>query len=225
MEDRELLRRKRRIPKRWTWVAFATTFIAGAVDGIGYLLLAHVFTSHMSGNSVKLAVSIAAGNWSESLRYAAPVVAFVIGVMGGLLAVEAAARRRVSRTFGAVASIELALLVAFLWLSHPPAEWMLALPAAAMGVQNALLRRVGDRGIRTTVVTGMLVHFARAVVVRSRDAMVLYGLIWVSFVAGGVGGALLDYRYGPIALLLPIVGLSGLICLDFARPVTLPVSG
>lgn len=61
--------------------------------------------------------------------------------------------------------------------------------------------------------------------VKSRNGMVLYGLIWVSFVVGGVAGAFLDYRYGPIALLLPILGLAVLISVDFVRPVMRPVSG
>lgn len=222
---KEGLSRHRRVPQRLTWVAFALSFIAGAVDGIGYLLLAHVFTSHMSGNSVKLAVDIANGNWHECLIYAAAVIAFVVGVIGGLLAVEAAAARRAKRAFGTVATIELALLLAFLVLARPPSEWMLGLPAAAMGVQNALLRRVGQRGIRTTVVTGMLVQFARSIVVKSREGMLLYGVIWVCFIGGGVAGAFLDYRYGPIALLLPIVGLAALICVDLLRPVMRPVSG
>ncbi len=179
----------------------------------------------MSGNSVKLAVDIAGGNWKECLIYAAAIAAFVIGVIGGLLAIEAVAARHVKRTFGAVAAIELVLLLAFLALARSPTEWMLGLPAAAMGVQNALLRRVGHRGVRTTVITGMLAQFARSVVLKSRDGTLLYGLIWVSFVSGGAAGAFLDYRYGPVALLLPIVGLAALICFDLLRPVMRPLSG
>lgn len=179
----------------------------------------------MSGNSVKLAVDIAGGNWRECAIYGAAIAAFVIGVIGGLLVIEAIAARHVKRTFAAVATIELALLLAFLAIARPPTVWMLGLPAAAMGVQNALLRRVGHRGVRTTVVTGMLAHFARSLVLKSRDGMFLYGLIWVSFVAGGAAGAFLDYRYGPIALLLPILLLAALIFADCVRPLIRPVSG
>jgi uncharacterized membrane protein YoaK (UPF0700 family) len=192
------------------------------VDAIGFLLLAHVFTSHMSGNTVKLTVAVASGNWQEVAWYGCAIGAFVAGAIVGLLALEAAAVREVARTFGLVASIELVLLLAFAGLARPPQEWMLSLPAAAMGVQNALLRRVGRRGVRTTVVTGMLVHFAHALVLRSRKGVALYGLIWISFAAGGIAGAYLDYGYGPVALLLPIAGLFALICVDLVKPLTQP---
>jgi uncharacterized membrane protein YoaK (UPF0700 family) len=220
--EREELQQRRRLPERLTWVVFAAAFVAGAVDAIGFLLLAHVFTSHMSGNSVKLTVAIAAGDWGRAAISAGAIVAFVAGAIFGLLALEAAALRGIARTFAAVAGVELILLVVFAVLAHPPAEWTLALPAAAMGVQNALLRCVGGKGVRTTVITGMLVHFANAIVLRSQKEIALYGMIWISFVAGGIAGACLDNAYGPVALALPILGLFLLICADLVRPLTQP---
>ena len=44
-------------------LACALSALAGYVDGIGYLHLGGLFVSFMSGNSTRLGVSLAAGEW------------------------------------------------------------------------------------------------------------------------------------------------------------------
>jgi uncharacterized membrane protein YoaK (UPF0700 family) len=137
----------------------------------------------------------------------------------------------VSRTFAALAFVEIALLLAFVALAHPAREWMVAFPAAAMGMQNALIRRVGEERVRTTYVTGMLTNTAQRLVEfvistfthdrKKREKLnefALYGGIWCCFAGGGIAGAFLELRYGPQALLLPICALAAIAFSDALHP-------
>lgn len=123
--------------------------------------------------------------------------------------------------------MEALLLVAFLLVAGFPQLWTAALPAAAMGLQNAMLRRVSQRRIRTTFITGMLTNTMQELVgivaaLFARDGrrskhcrdFLVYAVICITFAAGGLAGASIELAYGSIALLLPIVGLAILIACD-----------
>lgn len=214
-------------------MALALAAIAGAVDGIGYLLLYHIFTSHMSGNTVAMTLYVARGDWHEAWRHIEPIVVFFVAICAGIALTDALIAQRVTRMFAVIASLEVALLVTFLLLAHPAQQWMVIWPASAMGVQNAMLRRMGSRSVRTTFVTGMLTNtaqglvesvqalFARSNEARSKFAdFAFYGGVWLCFAAGGISGAFVELAHGPAALLLPISGLAALIARDVLRPLT-----
>lgn len=222
---------ERQIGRQYSWIALALAAIAGSVDAIGYLLLAHVFTSHMSGNTVALTMHVASGNWREAWRRFEPIVPFFFGIIAGLALTDVLVRLKTRRMFAMVASAELALVIAFFLVAKPPQQWMVALPAAAMGVQNAMLRRVGHHKVRTTYITGMITNTAQGLVdavtsLLSRDGkarehfgdFAFYGAIWLSFAGGGITGAVLDERFGSVALLLPIGALAALIAYDVVSP-------
>lgn len=214
-------------------MALVLAAIAGAVDGIGYLLLYRIFTSHMSGNTVAMMLSIAGGDWRESWRHFEPIVVFFLGIVAGFALSEILVERRVARMFAAVAGLELMLLVVFLIVAHPARQWMVVLPASAMGIQNAMLRRVGHHKVRTTFITGMLTNTAqalvdgfRALIERSGEAgekfsdFAFYGGIWLCFACGGILAAFLALKHGSEALLLPIGALAMLVAYDVVKPVT-----
>lgn len=216
-----------------SWIALAMAAIAGAVDGIGFLLLFHVFTSHMSGNTVAMMIYVANGNWHEAWRHIEPIVIFFCGIVAGIALTDVLVARRVTRTFAVVACVELALLIVFVALAHPAQQWMVVWPASAMGIQNAMLRRVGHYKVRTTFVTGMLTNTAQGLVEsvqalyrRSGEArekaadFAFYGGIWLCFAVGGITAAVTELHYGSVALLLPIVGLAVLIARDVVHPLT-----
>jgi len=216
-----------------TWLALALAAIAGAVDGIGYLLLYHVFTSHMSGNTVTMMIYVANGDWREAWRHIEPIVVFFIGIVAGIALTDILVQLRDARIFAILAGLEFVLLVVFLALAHPPRQWMVVWPASAMGVQNAMLRRIGHHRVRTTFITGMLTNTAlglvetvQALTARSNDTrkkfadFLLYGSIWLCFACGGIVAAIVAVRYGTIALLLPLSGLAALIIYDLIRPLT-----
>src|ERR1700761_8240560 len=68
-------------------LACALSALAGDVDGGGFLHLRGVFVSFMSGNSTRMGVSLAQGDWSNSAAALALVALFVVGAAGGSLIV------------------------------------------------------------------------------------------------------------------------------------------
>lgn len=222
---------ERQLAQRYSWIALALALIAGSTDGIGYLLLAHIFTSHMSGNSVAMTIHVASGNWREAWRHFEPIVVFFAGIVAGLALTDVLTGTKITRMFSFVAGLEVAMLIAFLFLARPPQQWMVVFPAGAMGIQNAMLRRVGHHRVRTTFVTGMITNAAqglvdtvRAYAGRKKHAgenlrdFFFYGGIWVLFAGGGICGAAIELAYGTVALWLPVAALLTLIACDIYRP-------
>ena len=69
--------------------------LAGYVDSLGFLQLGGVFVSFMSGNSTRLAASLASGQWLAVGRLMAILVVFVLGsFLGALIAGGEGARSR-----------------------------------------------------------------------------------------------------------------------------------
>src|SRR5215468_588805 len=68
-------------------LACALSSLAGYVDGIGYLHLGGLFVSFMSGNSTRMGVSLAAGQWRPALEAFGLIVLFVVGAAAGSLIV------------------------------------------------------------------------------------------------------------------------------------------
>jgi uncharacterized membrane protein YoaK (UPF0700 family) len=141
------------------------TVAAGSADAVSYLGLGRVFTANMTGNLVLLGVAVGQGQLTGSLR---SVIAFAGFAMGVLVGVRAAARSGGDATWPPsvtlVLVVELGLLAAFAvgWDvvgDHPSAvalDVLIALSAAAMGMQTAAARRLSVAGVTTTFVTGTL---------------------------------------------------------------------
>jgi uncharacterized membrane protein YoaK (UPF0700 family) len=236
-------------------LAILLALVGGFVDGLGYLVLVKMFTSHMSGNSIATGVRFGEGDWGQAFHRFFPIPMFVLGVAVGAATNEALARRGVRSTFAAAFALEAFLLLVFLLAGRdvyhdgvlrPLAEWqfylLAALPALAMGVQNATLRKTGKHGVRTTYITGMLTNLTEDVVrslfwvydrARHRhpplsgqepSAVRMLSLlgIWIGYVGGAALGALGRDRFGLGALALPLAGLVFLIGFDLVRPLATP---
>lgn len=241
--------------------AFALAWVAGGVDAVGFLTLFHLFTAHMSGNSAAMGAFLGRGDWAEGLRRAFPIPVFVAGVALGAVVTEIGLRRKATRPLLPTLCLECLLLLGFLvWgrlilrqgaLRVPAGAGyyaLVSLPSLAMGVQNAVLRRVGKTSVRTTYVTGMLTNFVETTVElgfwlrdrtkgRSRRRRTLalraalghpmagriglYGGIWVAYAVGAMLGGALQGGWGFWALGPPLAGLLGLIAADLRAP--LPV--
>lgn len=211
------------------WPAIFLAAIAGFVDALGYLGLAHVFTAHMSGNSAATGAHLGTARWGDVVLRSTPIPAFIIGIMVGAFAVHLTARFgwrvRLAPAFG----IEALLLIAAL-CAAPHAfprrpeggrvRLLLVLLASAMGVQSAALRRAGGARVRTTFISGMLTGLGEelaACLVGARkgpDApagslrrAAVFAGIFVFFMAGAAGGGFAETHFGPPALLAPIAGL------------------
>lgn len=166
-QDRQLIRK--------SWVAILLTWVAGCIDGIGYLVLFHLFTAHMSGNSVAFGVALARLQWSEVAHRGIPIALFVVGVMLGVLVLDIGKRRQARHGAAIAFGLEILCLLAFLLYGssifhhgaiQPSAPWQYYLLAAtavvAMGLQTATLRRVGGTTVRTTFVTGTISNIGEA---------------------------------------------------------------
>jgi uncharacterized membrane protein YoaK (UPF0700 family) len=192
------------------------------VDAIGYLLLFHVFTSHMSGNSVAVTIELAQGDWGRVVDRSISLAAFFAGSVVGYVGVYAIERTQRARWFSPIAGIEVVLLCVFLAMASRPAPWMLLLPAAAMGIQTSVLRRAAHASVHTTFVTGMISDAARRLAAFLTGGELgdfwLYAGIWGAFIGGGIAGAAVELHSGELALLIPIAGLLSLIGWDLARP-------
>jgi len=144
--------------------------IGGYVDAVSYLWLGRVFTAAMTGNTVLLALAIAAGDRSAVLRSATALLGFVGGVaLGQLVVGRGEARTHWPRAVGAGLVVELGLLAMLSvgWyliargqgepsVAGPATPLLVALSSLAMGVQSATARQLGVAAVSTTYVTGTL---------------------------------------------------------------------
>lgn len=155
-------------------LAAQLTAVAGFVDAVGYVVLAHVFVANMSGNSIAVGLNAVDSRWRMVVHRGYPILLFMAGLLiGGALA-EGPRRRRPALKLGWVLLLEAVLLTAFLlragatlgWRGLPrsatfPNELLLVgLAATAMGVQNVSLRASGALSVYTTHVTGSLTQLA-----------------------------------------------------------------
>jgi len=230
---------------RWTVLLSS---VGGFVDAVGFLSLFELFTAHMSGNSVWLGASFGRGEWRLGLHHLFPIPLFVLGVALGTVAVELAQQRQARAPFVPALLLEAALLTAFMLFGsaclvdgslRPAAVWafylLAALPALAMGLQNATLRRVAGQSVHTTYVTGVLQTLAEEVVRyvfnrRGADpaaaaerraplrAAGLSALIWLAYITGAIGGGFTTQYWQLYALALPLAVLALIVAVDVTRP-------
>jgi uncharacterized membrane protein YoaK (UPF0700 family) len=140
---------------------------AGSVDAIGFLGLDHVFTANMTGNTVLLGLSLGEGRSLAAVANIVALIGFTLGVASGALIVEWDNRKGEwdRRVTGAL-FLEAVMLAAFtlFWHLTPGGEArssaalyiLIALSAAAMGIQSAAVRRLNLPGVTTTYVTGTM---------------------------------------------------------------------
>jgi uncharacterized membrane protein YoaK (UPF0700 family) len=150
-------------------IALCLTFAAGYVDIVGYLSVYHTFTAHMTGNTVHLGNYLFSRNQSEVAIAATVLIAFIVGSLAGRILIEAGARHKIrsiaSLTLGFEAALVVIVAAQFPGAMPPDSPLhpfiVLALLAAAMGLQTATITRVGALTVHTTFVTGMINKLAQ----------------------------------------------------------------
>jgi uncharacterized membrane protein YoaK (UPF0700 family) len=172
-------------------LACALSALAGYVDGIGFLHLGGLFVSFMSGNSTRMGVSLAQGDWSNAAAALGLVALFVVGAAGGSLIVLGRGANRQPW----VLLVEAALLaVAALCYAVGRSNAAIAAMVLAMGLENAVFQIEGGAGLGLTYVTGALVKVgqlvAGALTGGARWAWLPNLLLWAALVTGAVCGAL-----------------------------------
>lgn len=158
-----------RFQREKAWIAVLLAWVAGFADGIGYITLIHIFTSHVSGNTVTMGIYLSRGQLSAALRSAFPIWLFLLGVFLGALLGMATNRKGIKRRLSIGLLLETALLLVFMlygcyssaagnlranqvWNFHV----LTSLLAIALGIQSSTLRRVRGQSVHTTYITGML---------------------------------------------------------------------
>jgi uncharacterized membrane protein YoaK (UPF0700 family) len=182
-------------------LACALSALAGYVDGIGYLHLGGLFVSFMSGNSTRMGVSLADGNWSAAAEALSLIALFVLGAACGSLIVLGRGQQSQSRLL----LIEALLLAAAALLYAIGLERLaIAFIVLAMGLENAVFQIEGGSGLGLTYVTGALVKIgqliAAALTGGARFAWVPNLLLWAALVAGSVLGALVYHSINLAAI-------------------------
>jgi uncharacterized membrane protein YoaK (UPF0700 family) len=170
-------------------LACALSGLAGYVDGIGYLYLGGLFVSFMSGNSTRLGVSLAQGQWWNAAQAVGLIVLFVIGAGAGCLIVLGRGGNRQSWVLLVETSL---LVVAALCYTFGLPNIAIAFIVLAMGLENSVFQVEGGLGL--TYVTGTLVKVGQlaAVALRggARWAWMPNLLLWAALVIGALCGAL-----------------------------------
>jgi uncharacterized membrane protein YoaK (UPF0700 family) len=172
-------------------LACALSALAGYVDGIGFLHLGGLFVSFMSGNSTRMGVSLAQGDWSNAAAALGLVALFVAGAAGGSLIVFG---RGAHRQPWVLLVEALLLAAAALCYELGLSNAAVAAIVLAMGLENAVFQIDGGAGLGLTYVTGALVKVGQLVAVAltggARWAWLPNLLLWAALVTGAVCGAL-----------------------------------
>ena len=215
---------------------------AGCVDAVGYLGLGQIFVANMTGNTVLLGLALGQAKGQAALRALVALAGFVVGVgVGSAIVGRGGERSAWSSGVTAVLALELAVLVAF------AAGWFLVeaepvggsvyplivLPAVAMGVQSAAVRRLGIPGVATTYITGTLTDLTEGAIARLRPAvagaisddgperevpsargLLLPADVWLAYGIGAVIVGILAVRWPsgvlsvPVAVVAVVVGVA-----------------
>ncbi len=240
-------------------LAIAMAWAAGFVDTASAMVLLGVFTSHVTGNTAHFGREVAEASYPAAWHHGWMIIPFIAGLLYGASTIKIARRHQRHSSFAVSLFTELALLCVFLILGSQymnagkldfPAPWLyylvLALPAAAMGMQTVTVTRVEGLRVYTTYLTGSLSKMSENVVdyvcwlydrTRGRfrkrigkalrvtprikyfkHAWLTAGL-WIAFFLGALCAALTGSRFGLYSLLAPMAVLTLAAIIDLSRPV------
>jgi uncharacterized membrane protein YoaK (UPF0700 family) len=162
---------------RWPWAGsghgplppllVALTVVTGLVDAVSYLALGRVFVANMTGNVVFLGFAIGGAPGLSVGGALVAASAFLAGaVIGGRIGARFATHRGHMLRTAAAASASLVLLATVIAafaaepVSQAPRYALIVALGLAMGVQNAVARRLAVPDLTTTVLTLTLVGVA-----------------------------------------------------------------
>ncbi|MEU3183902.1 YoaK family protein [Streptomyces sp. NPDC006923] len=143
------------------------TAVTGLVDAVSYLALGHVFVANMTGNVVFLGFALAGAEGLSALASVVAIAAFLVGALtGGRVGTRFAAHRgRLLTGATALQVVLVAVAVVAAAVTHGRVNTtvqytLIVLLGVAMGLQNAVARRLGVPDLTTTVLTLTLTGLA-----------------------------------------------------------------
>ena len=192
------------------------TLTTGAVDVTSFLALGNVFSSVITGDMVLLGAAAGTGRPELAVHSGVALAGYLAGVMGG--APLAGQRHHATGTWPpsvtVTLAVELVILVAFgvgweLAGTHPSGAGQLALVAvlaAAMGLQAAAVRRLGQ--MSTTYLTSTLTALVAGLVTGSKpDGMARSLGVLATLIIGAVAASILleeARAWVPLVILVPL---------------------
>ncbi len=222
-------------------LAWAMAFVAGAVNAGGFLAVGH-YTSHMTGVASTMADMMALGDMETALAALAMMLSFMAGAFLCTTLISLGQRRRMRSRYALTLVLEAGFLLLFgLMGARLETEIRFTLPTTVMllcfimGMHNAVTSIISGAAVRTTHMTGTVTDIGielsrlayvnrhqrpgRERIVANRQKLILLLLLLVSFIGGGVTGALAFKHVGYKATL----PLAIFLCFLAARPLLLEV--
>jgi uncharacterized membrane protein YoaK (UPF0700 family) len=193
-------------------ILLVMTGVTGVVDAVSFLALGRIFTANMTGNIVLLGFALGGAPDISIPRSLLALGCFLIGAMlGGRISGQMTREGRRLRVICAfVAEVTLLLTAGTLALGlAAPSEGsplrmraIVAATAVAMGLRNAVVRKLGVADLTTTVLTMTITTLAADSVFAGGDnpRWLRRGSAIVVMVAGAAAGALMLRR----SLALPL---------------------
>jgi len=192
------------------------TLTTGAVDVTSFLALGNVFSSVVTGDLVLLGAAAGTGRPELAVHSGVALAGYLAGVLAG--APLAARRPQGTGTWPpsvtVTLAVELVILVAFgigweLAGAHPSGFGQLALVAvlaAAMGLQAAAVRRLGQ--MSTTYLTSTLTALVAGLVTGSKpDGMARSLGVLATLIIGAIAASILleeARAWVPLVILVPL---------------------
>ncbi|MER7948881.1 YoaK family protein [Streptomyces sp. NPDC096079] len=193
----------------------ALTFLSGLVDAASFLGLGRVFVANMTGNVVFLGFALSGAAELSALAAAVALTGFVTGAVAGgawRREAEAEARRFLVPLLATQTVLTAVALVAEI---AGGGRYAVLVPlACGMGLQNAVVHRLGVPDLTTTVMTRTLTGMAAD---RPGRATVRRGVSVAALATGALTGGLLQARTGVEGVLVAILALSTAVVLAAGR--------
>lgn len=198
------------------------TVVTGLVDAISYLKLGHVFVANMTGNIAFLGFAVADAKEFSIGASLTAAGAFLAGALaGGRLGVRAAGHRGRLLAIGVlieVIMVGFAVVAALLtadFASEAARYELIVLLAMAMGLQNAVARRLAVPDLNTTVLTLTLTGLAAdsSLAGGSNPRLARRLLAAGTMFLGAAVGTLVIFRLGVgavLAIVFVLLAASGL---------------
>jgi uncharacterized membrane protein YoaK (UPF0700 family) len=213
--------RSRRAAAARTVLTVALTAGSGSLDAVAFLALGKVFVSVITGNLVLFGIGLGQREHQLALRVAVAIVSYAVGATAGaVITGRARADQPVWPGRVTVALLaELALLAGFaggweLAAARPAGGAQLALlavAAAAMGLQSAAVHRLALPGFSSTYLTSTLIRAVTELVLGPRDHVAPKVAALTSVVAGALAGAVLITEAPRFAPVIAIAALAAVL--------------
>ncbi len=194
------------------------TLVTGCADAMGFLKLGGAFSSVMTGNMVLLGLSIGHQEAALAVTSATAIASYIIGVIGGarIAGIARSSDPVWPRSVTRALTVELVLLAGFLFLweatigdrSNILKLSLLAIAAAALGMQGSAVQRFGIPGLSSTYLTGTLTTVISSLAARRplRSALPSSAVLLALVIGAGAGAACTAHLepLAPILLVAPL---------------------